>query len=85
VPEEPEARAAALRALQADPRLTLGAARGDKLAVVAETDGPVEDARLFDALCALPGVHVDLVRYDFDDVASVDALPARRRRVGAPP
>lgn len=62
----PGPRAAALAALAADSRLTLGEPAGDRLPVVAEAESAAHGVTLCDALGAQPGVvRVDVVAIDF--------------------
>lgn len=65
-----ELRAAALAALAADPRLTLGAVNRDRLPVVAEAASADAGAALCDELAAIAGVlRVDVVAIDFAGAA----------------
>lgn len=79
------ARRAAIDALAADARLTLGEALGVRLPVVAETSGLAAAEALAEDLARVTGVFaVDVVLVDFDPDADVDAAPSlalgRRRR-----
>lgn len=66
---DPARRRAALDALSADPRLTLGDACGNRLPLVAETETLDEGEALFAALAVAPGVlFVDVVSVDFSDL-----------------
>jgi hypothetical protein len=57
-----ELRAAALEILERDARLTLGPARGPRVAAVLEASSPDEGRAAFERLAAEPGVlQVDLV------------------------
>lgn len=65
-----EERETALCALQADPRVTLGEAHGDRLPLVLETRDRAEDASAWRALQAVPGVWaLEVVFAEFSDVA----------------
>lgn len=64
---------AALAAIAADPRFTLGPAHGARQAIVLDTPSVLDDTDAFDWLRDLPGVRlVTLVRAYLDD----EALPA---------
>ncbi|MCC6646042.1 MAG: hypothetical protein IT374_10780 [Polyangiaceae bacterium] len=66
---DPARRAAALLALSADARVTVGEPRGGRLPVVSDTATLEEGDRLFRELAEVPGVlFVDVVSVDFSDL-----------------
>lgn len=66
---DPSRRDAALGALAADPRLTLGEPVHDRLPVVAETSTLDEGDALFREVAGAPGVlFVDVISVDFSDM-----------------
>lgn len=68
--EDSALAAAALGALRADGRLTLGERFGARVAAVAENAGVAEDGAMWDDLHALPGVErVDVTFVALDDPA----------------
>jgi hypothetical protein len=74
-------RRAAVDALAADARLTLGELVGARLPVVAETTGLGAAESLVEELSAIAGVLlVDVVLVDFDPDADVDAAPRLGKR-----
>jgi hypothetical protein len=65
----PDERAAALAALQADPRVTPGDPQGDRLPLVLETRDRADDKACWAALEAIPGlVALDVAFADFSDL-----------------
>ncbi len=82
VTDQPPLRAALESALRADGRLTLGPAHGARWPVVSETEDPLEEEALLEALSRTPGVlMVEVAYHDFSDVEEVPGeLTGRRRR-----
>lgn len=81
--DDAQAACAAVDALAADGRLTLGERIGVRLPVVAETKGLGAAEALAEELLALEGVFaVDVVLVDFDPEGDVDGPPrlGRKRR-----
>jgi hypothetical protein len=71
--QDPALAQTALCALAADERLEVGSKAGCRVAFVAETATPEEDAVLVRALLAREGVlAVDLVYVDFSDTPTFD-------------
>lgn len=63
-------RRKAIAALAADPRITVGDSKANKLALVLETGSPAEDQAAWNELESIPGV--DLVALAFVDFSEVD-------------
>jgi DNA-binding IclR family transcriptional regulator len=69
---DPALSAAVVAALSSDERVTLGAAVGDRLPVVATTASAADGAELVEELTRLPGVvWVDVVSVVLDDDGEV--------------
>ena len=74
-----------LRALADDPRLSLGAQFGRRLAAVADTPDTQADRALIDDLRALPGIiHVDVVFVSVDGAAPCPDDPPAAPLLSAP-
>ena len=82
--DDPERRRAALAALRADERLTLGEPTGNHLPLIAETRRAREGVELIEDLFTQPGVRfVDVVSVDMSDELE-DGDPASADSVGDP-